>query len=54
MKVEYRIKNDHKNTVVFVYRTRAQANIAKLAGMAYTPPKKFQPATITKLIISEF
>jgi hypothetical protein len=28
--------------------------MAKFAGIAYTPPKKFHPVTITKLMISEF
>jgi len=31
-------------TVVFVYRTIAQEKMTMLAGIVYTPPKKFQPA----------
>jgi hypothetical protein len=54
IKLEYNRKNDHKTTVVLVYKTNAHANIAKLAGIAYIPPKKFHPVTITILIIYEF
>lgn len=31
---EYKKKNDHKSTVVFVYNTNAHAKMAKLAGIA--------------------
>lgn len=43
--------NDQKITVVFDYNTIAHENMAIFVGIVYTPPKKFHPVTMTKLII---